>query len=853
MGKLSRYILREHLGPFIFALGITLFVLIIDLLPNIIELIIGKNLDALTVIWVFILNLAWMLVLAVPMASLIASLMAFGRLSSDFEILAMKTSGVNVIRMILPVLTASLILGGVLFWFNNEILPDTNHQARILMGDLRVLRPTLTIRSNIFINDIPGYNILIGDVDHKTSKIKNVLIFDQRSSRTTRTVTADQGYLEFLDGGRVLSFELEDGEIFESGSTDEGRYKRVSFKKQVFNIRDVSRELRHTKSSHRGDREMSTGQMLSETNKLKENINTYLQEIQNIRLSFKDPAEVQTKDTITSAIPISTLKLGYVVDALTNIRNTQSVLKSNLRKVNQLNKSVNVYLLEVHKKFSLPAACVFFVLIGAPLGILARRGGMGTAIGISIGLFIIYWAFLIGGEELSDRGIASPALSMWAPNILLGVAGIILLYKVTSEKTIFGFLREIRNSRIGITVTDWIEKLGQFLQGESSKSAIKLQRQTGWMQKLRPLKIMDSYILKKFFKAFILSLFVFVVVTHLVELIQSLDTYIDKQAAIYDIFSYYVFYTPFLIILTTPVATLLGAIFTVGLMARHNELLAIKASGVSLWRIALPLLIVGFCISVTVFISADKLLPYTNQKKSNIRYAKIEKNPNYKEEYYSNLHRRGDQGRIFNFRLYNPKDFLGKEIEIHTYSENKLIDMLKAKELYWSDTVWIAVNGEKKVFSALEHPEDADSIIRFDTLYLSDLTETPERFARRKIDPRDFGYDQTISDLKAEIVNKERNGIDAAHEKVFLRFKYSLPFSSFIIILMAVPLAAHPKRGSPAIGFAIAIGISFSYMILFEVFRTLGTSGKLPPELAAWSVNGIFLIIGLFMMLKARK
>ena len=156
MKILSHYILREHFAPFIFALFVTLFVLIIDLVPNIVDLIIGKNLDALTVLYVFVLNLAWMLSLAVPMATLIATLMAFGRLSADFEILAIKSSGINILRLIFPVLFCGLLMAGGLVWFQNEVLPDVNHKARVLMSDIRVMRPTLSIQSNIFINDIPG-------------------------------------------------------------------------------------------------------------------------------------------------------------------------------------------------------------------------------------------------------------------------------------------------------------------------------------------------------------------------------------------------------------------------------------------------------------------------------------------------------------------------------------------------------------------------------------------------------------------------------------------------------------------------------------------------------------------------
>ncbi len=854
---LSRYILKEHIGPFIFALVVTLFVLVIDLVPHIVDMIIGKNLDALTVLWVFALNLAWMAALAVPMACLIATLMAFGRLSSDMEVLAMKTSGINVLRMIFPVLVVATILGGGLVWFNNSVLPSANHRARVLMGDIRIMRPTLSIQSNIFINDIPGYFILIGDIDHETSQIKDVLIYDQRYSNIDRTITADRGYLEFLENGQVLSFELEDGEIYESNENDPQRYKRILFKKQVFNIRDVDRELRQTSSSHKGDREMSTSEMLAETKTIRENMQRFKDENQKLLLSYQDPNNLlrdgvppRKEDKFEDSGP---MKVSYVITALTNMRNTRNLMNNNFRKIRQLKKSIDVYLLEVHKKFSIPAACIVFVLIGAPLGMLSRRGGMGTAIGISVGLFMVYWAFLIGGEELSDRAIISPLVAMWSPNILIGGIGLLLLYQLVSERSLLQPITGFHNTKLGVRISNWFEKIGKLLKGEMIKRAPGHKSKALWRKHIRTIKIVDSYLLGKFIKAIILSLIIFVIVMHLIHLIEHLDTYIDKHASIIDVIKFYLYYTPFIIVLTIPVATLLGAIFTIGLMARRNELLAIKASGISLWRVALPLMVAGLVISITVFVASEKILPYTNQEKSELRYAKIEKNPNYNEEYYTNFHRRGDYGRIFNFRLYNPNQLIGKNIQIQTYNDNRLMESIDAAELDWKDTVWVAYDGTRTIFSSADQPQKHDSIIQFDTLRLAYLTEKPERFTRRKIDPRDFGYDQSIKSLKEEIANREKNGISSTPERVYLMFKYSLPMTSFIIVLIAVPLAADPRRSSPAIGFAFAIGISFTYMILFEVFRTLGTSGRLSPPLSAWSINAIFFLIGIFMMIKARK
>ncbi|MBU1470428.1 MAG: LptF/LptG family permease [candidate division Zixibacteria bacterium] len=437
MRVLSRYILKEHIGPFLFSFCVVTFVLILDFVPNVIDMAIGKDIDLLTILWVFVLNLAWMLALSVPMATLVASLTAFGRLQSDFEVLAIKSSGIHLITLIRPVLIASVFLAAGMVWFNNEVLPDANHKARVLMSDIRVMRPTLSIKSNIFLNDIPGYVILIKKIDHKTSRIKDVTIFDQKDPRNPRIILAQEGELEYLEGGTVLSFVLEDGEIHEPVGNDPEKWRWVKFEKQTFNIRDISRSLKRTDSSYRGDREQSAEDMLVEIRKWRERIRKT--DMLSFRRVDDEGRRLFYGLTRDESVETDVFKRKAVILAYQRAADVAKSLEQSIKNKDHTEHLVNTYLLEVHKKYSLPAACIVFVLIGAPLGIMAQRGGMAVSIGISIALFIVYWAFLIGGEEISDRGFLSPAVTMWAANVLLGGVGLLLLLKVMTEKELTRF------------------------------------------------------------------------------------------------------------------------------------------------------------------------------------------------------------------------------------------------------------------------------------------------------------------------------------------------------------------------------------------------------------------------------
>lgn len=165
MAILTRYVLKEHVGPFLFAFLIITFVLIIDFIPHMLEMIIGKDLSTWTVLKLLVLNLAWMLALAVPMAVLVGTLMAFGRLTADKEILAIKSLGIDLFRLMIPVIIVASLIGVGLVWFNNDVLPDANHMASNLRADIGRLRPTIELKPNVFLESIPGYIILVEDID----------------------------------------------------------------------------------------------------------------------------------------------------------------------------------------------------------------------------------------------------------------------------------------------------------------------------------------------------------------------------------------------------------------------------------------------------------------------------------------------------------------------------------------------------------------------------------------------------------------------------------------------------------------------------------------------------------------
>jgi lipopolysaccharide export system permease protein len=444
MKKMTRYILMEHLGPFIFAFFTITFLLVIDHVPRIIDHVIDKDISIWIALELVALNLAWMLALSVPMAVLVAVLMAFGRLTADFEITAIKASGINLMRIMMPLLVAgSLIMVGMV-QFNDTILPDLNKKARLLWGDIAAMRPTLIFRSGIFISDIPGWLVLIDKIDHTTSRVEGVRITETRDRSKPQIVISEYGFMKSMDDGLSLQFTLYNGEIHKLDTEEPENYRRLEFEKHVINIAGTGTEFKRTDQEYRTDREMNIAQMQVNVERAKSTIEPFKEKIKTtlnskFKYLFSDSFVFKGDDTLTAKVAYEKVKR--------EASNQFQAIQRSRQQITAQRKMVNKFSVEIYKKYSLPAASLAFILIGAPLGMISRKGGMGMAITISIIMFVIYWAWIIGGEDLADRDIISPFWATWGANVVIGGIGLYLLYKVVSEKPILSFFRRTGKKR----------------------------------------------------------------------------------------------------------------------------------------------------------------------------------------------------------------------------------------------------------------------------------------------------------------------------------------------------------------------------------------------------------------------
>jgi len=450
MSILSRYVLRAHLAPAASGLAIFYFVLSMDFIVDYLNLFITKGVPGLAVLEAFGLSLAWMTLLAVPMAVMVGVLTAFGRLSGENEVTAAKSSGVGVMSLISPVLVASILIALGVFQFGNELLPAANHRLKALLVDIHRIRPLATVEPGILTELPGGYRIIVGSLDSASSEIFDVRIHRFERDEPLQTIVAQRGTISSSEDQSAIRIRLFDGEIHELDPDDPTRYNRLLFERHTINIGQGTTELVRTGRAKRGDREMTVAQLRSEIEQHRLEAREAEGRISELRASLGAgrPLEPSGEDTSRAAggasthggeTPVPAADASASGGAATQddgsgaLRQIERKIESEERTASAARRKARKMEVEYHKKFSIPFSCIVFVLLGAPLGVRSRRGGVGIGAGIGILFFLAYYLFLIGGEQLGDRGIVDPLWAMWAPNVVFGGAGLFLTLSTSFE------------------------------------------------------------------------------------------------------------------------------------------------------------------------------------------------------------------------------------------------------------------------------------------------------------------------------------------------------------------------------------------------------------------------------------
>lgn len=358
------------------------------------------------------------------------------------------------------------------------------------------------------------------------------------------------------------------------------------------------------------------------------------------------------------------------------------------------------------------------------------------------------------------------------------------------------------------------------------------------------IRIHDRYLLSQFIRIFFVSVLIFTIIYITVNVFEEIDNFIDHNATLKHVALYYLYSIPFILTYIIPVSLLLGAIFSMGILARRNELTAFISSGVSLVRIALPILVAAIVVSVFSAWFNDRVVTKASRLGRMVKHHDIEGRPRADPDLKENFHFLGENGSVYLARRYNHATKTLYDVVLQQFDKNTLLRRVDAKTAKWADDHWVFKSGFERVFES-----DTERVRAFDELVVPELRERPDDFAKEEVDEENMNF----TELRSHIGRVRRSGGTVDRYLTDLYFKFSYPLAGSIFVLLGIALSSGKRKQSIATGFGLTLLISFIYYGVLRVGQTLGYNGLLPPLLGAQMGNIVFLVVGIALVSRANR
>jgi LPS export ABC transporter permease LptG/LPS export ABC transporter permease LptF len=493
-----------------------------------------------------------------------------------------------------------------------------------------------------------------------------------------------------------------------------------------------------------------------------------------------------------------------------------------------------VYLTEIHKKFSIPFACYVFAVLGVALGIRNRRDGRSWGFVASLSILFVYYVLIDVGESMANNGRLSPILGMWAANLVLGAGAIVLLVRAAREAPI-NF-----PSFLGLN-----RAIGTLLSRRSSgreKQPVLVLRIPRFS--LRFPNTMDRYVAREFTRYFVLILAALVTVYVLGLLIEVIADTFQNRIKGKVVFQYLAFEQPQILFYMLPLATLMATLVNFAIFTKTSELTAAKAGGMSLYRLSVPVVLMGLLMSGGCFALQEYVLPYTNRRAAELRDV-IKKRP---VESYNVLDRRwmmGQGSQIYNYAFYDPSRRRFNGLAVYRYSVEPfaLIERLYAREADWiaSEGAWNFKGGWRRDF------REGGKVEEFEEQKITGI-EPPSYFLKEERRAEQMTY----LELGRYVADMKQAGFDVVRLEVALQSKFAFPLAALVTVFIAIPFSFTPGKKGALYGIGMAIGIGLSYYVTTRLFAFMGETAMLPPGIAAWAPNALFSIGALYGLFNVR-
>ncbi|HEX3554245.1 MAG TPA: LPS export ABC transporter permease LptG [Thermoanaerobaculia bacterium] len=797
--RLNRYIVTEVLGPLGLGFLVYTFILLIRFLFQSAEMIIRRGLPVSIVGKLLLLTLPNIVVLTLPMSLLFGTLIAVGRLSSDSELIAMRACGISLLTLYRPI----LLLSGVATLLNTflmiYVLPWGNHALQELRLEITTQSVAQQIEPRVFYEEWEGKVVYVFEVPQGSKRWKGVFLAESAPSSANNQITiADWGEVLVDPAGERVVLRL---------------YNAIRHKVDL-NAPDRYEISRHKRLDLVLDDQFATEQRakLSASKGIRE---MTLKELAQQRDDPSNPAE-----------------------------------QRNLAQV------------EIHKKFSIPVACLVFGLFALPLGINNRRGGKASGFALSIGVLILYYILLNNGEEYARFGRMPPWLGMWLPNILLAVAGLFLLVRRNRDKSLLlsrldRWVREDLWASIlrlrGLTLARRQERRQKREERARQREVADKTRRQARSPRLvlllpRPRivfpNILDRYVVRLFTMIFALvvasglSLFI------IFDLSENIDDILKNKVGAGIVLNYFKYLSLQMFYDIAPIIVLVTTLMTFSLLARSNEITACKALGLSLYRLALPALATALLVTSFCGYLESSVLPASNEKVAKLK-------DRIRGKAAARTYRRADhqwlfgQGRyIYNYLHYDPQQPSLQRLQVFDFDDrHRLTRRLYTESAQYIGGGWRFTDGWIRTFDSVELKD-------YKTFknVVEQHFETPDYFDSEIRPPDQMRY----GELKDYIAELKESGQPVPELQVELENKIAFPIVSLIMALVALPFSFRLGRQGALYGIGISVVLGMVFMAIFAFFIKMGAAGALPPVVAVWSPGAVFTLLSVYLFLGVR-
>lgn len=799
MRILDRYIAREVATHSLLGLAVFTFVFFVPQLVRLMDLIVRHAGGAGSITLLFLSILPPVLVFSIPMAVLVGVMIGLGRLSADSEIVALHACGISLRRLLVPIGYVAAGFALVALFITLWLSPLAVRTLRGLEDEILSSQAPFAVQPRIFDERFPGWVLYVQDVSAAATHWRDVFLASSGDSRTTSITTAQDASIAAASNRHEIEIRLG------SGSTqayDPRRPDRYSI--TTFGATDIP-----------------------------------------ITLS-KSP-RAATAALTASATDAEKSLSGLLASAS--------------------GPGWRAARIELQCRFAFPAACLVFALLGVAVGVRPRRGGRATGMILTLVLIGGYYFIFVTGDHFARQGKLPPWLGIWAADIVAAVVGIIFLRRIEQIRLpsrvlawldslrrrgahlraahANGAITPIANGPIGIGGGNGT-KNGSVLNGATSVAHYASKFRTKVVKRTLgfPL-LLDIYLLKRFFYYLLVLLAGFVLIFDAFTLFDLLGDISKNHVSISVVLNYFRYLIPYMLYVLAPLAALVATLITLAMLAKNNEVIAIKASGISLYRLILPLGLAGCLVAGGMFAMGETFLPYANQRQDALRNEIKGRPP---QTYFQPAHQWifGENTKIYNYEFFDAEAQLFGglnvfELDPATFQIKRRVYAARAT---WdaSENTWILTGGWIRDFQNGQ----ISRYTPFRAYSLPELSEPPSYFRREVLESDQMNW----RELSAYIKSLRQAGFDTSRLRVQWQEKFAYPLIAAIIVCLGAPFAFMVGTRGAIGGLALAVGIGIAYRAAAALLESMGTVGLLPAVLAGWAPDAIFSFLAVYFFLK---